>query len=156
MSGQVYSVEFEGVAISAAQDLFELTPADDRPVELVGLFLGQVSDLGDAQEEAIAIKVIRGHATGGSGGSTGTVNPVKKRSASAGATAEVNNTTIASTGSPLDLHSDVWYLRAGYGLWWPEGAEPDADQADTTIVVRLVDAPADAITATGTLYFREK
>ena len=36
-TGRTYSVIFSAVAVSAAQDLFELSPADDKPVEIVGL-----------------------------------------------------------------------------------------------------------------------
>ena len=30
--GRVYSVNFENVAVAAAQDFFEVSPADDKPV----------------------------------------------------------------------------------------------------------------------------
>ena len=48
MIGRVYSVTFSAVAVTGAQDLFEITPADDKPVEIVGIELGQSSDAGDA------------------------------------------------------------------------------------------------------------
>ncbi len=66
--GRVYSVNFENVAVTALQDLFEISPADDKPVRILGLFLSQSTELGDAAEEMLRIQVIRGHNTGGSGG----------------------------------------------------------------------------------------
>lgn len=157
MSSRVYTVVFSAVSVSAAQDFFELTPADDKPVEIVGLMLCQVgnSDVGDAAEEMLRFDILRGHTTSGSGGSAPTPRPVKRTDTAAGFTSEVNNTTIASAGTAVTLHSDSFNVRAGYINWWPNGCEPDASQGDTTIVVRLPTAPADAITLSGTLYVRE-
>ena len=68
MAGRIYTVEFEGTAVTAAVDFFELTPADDKPIEILGLFLSQSSDAGDAADELLRYRVIRGHTTSGSGG----------------------------------------------------------------------------------------
>lgn len=154
MSGRYFSVPFSAVTVSAAQDLFELTPADDKPVEIVGIELGQTSDSGDAQDEQLQISIIRGHTTSGSGGSAPTPSPLDPNSAAAGFTAEVNNTTIASAGTTVTLQTGAWNVRAGYINWFPEGCRPRATQANTTLVVRQT-APADAITMSGTLYVRE-
>ncbi len=149
-----YSITFSAVAVSAAQDLFEITPADDKPVEIVGIELGQTSDSGDAQDEQLQLQIIRGHATSGSGGSAATPAPKDPSDTAAGFAAEVNNTTIASTGTTTTLHSTAWNVRAGYINWFPEGDRPKANQGNTTIVVRS-SAPADAITLNGTLHVRE-
>ena len=155
MAGRIYTVEFEAVAVTAQVDLFELTPADDKPVEIVGLFLSQSSDAGDAQDELLRYRVIRGHATSGSGGSAPTPRPLNPSDATAGFTAETCNTTIASAGTPVNLHSDTFNVRAGLPLWLPERCEWGASQAGTTLVVRLMAAPADSLTMSGTLYVRE-
>ena len=154
MNGRIYTVVFSAVAVSAAQDLFEITPADDKPIEIVGIELGQSSDAGDAQDELLQISLIRGHTTSGSGGSAPTPTPLSPAESAAGFTAEVNNTTIASAGTTTTLSTTCWNVRAGYINWWPEGMRPTATQANTTIVVRQT-APADAITMSGTLYVRE-
>lgn len=154
MNGRTYSVVFSAVAVSAAQDLFEITPADDKPVEIVGIELGQSSDSGDAQDEQLQISIIRGHTTSGSGGSAPTPGPLNPNGAAAGFTAEVNNTTIASAGTTVTLHTGCWNVRAGYINWFPEGCRPTAGQSNTTIVVRQT-APADSITMSGTLHVRE-
>lgn len=157
MNGRVYSVVFAAVSVSAAQDLFEITPGTNRPVEIIGLFLTQVgnSDTGDAQEELLRFSIIRGFTASGTGGSAPTPRPLKRGDAAATFTAEVNNTTVATTGTSVVLHEDAFNVRAGYSNWWPVGAEPDASALDTTIIVRLNTAPADAITLSGTLYVRE-
>lgn len=153
--GRVYAVTFEGVTVSAQVDFFELTPADDKPVAIHAIFLSQSSDKGDTEEELLRIKVIRGHATGGSGGSAPTPAPLDPNDAAAGCAAETNNTTIASTGTAVDLYSDVFNIRSGLATIFPPELRPQASQANTTIVVRLMAAPTDALTMNGTLFFEE-
>ena len=155
MAGE-YTISFGRVAVTAQQDLFEISPADDKPVEIVGLFLSQSSDAGDAQDEQLAFAIIRGHTTSGSGGSAATPRPVKRATAAAGCAAEVNNTTIASTGTAVTLFEDSFNVRAGYQMMFPDGFEFDAGQGDTTIVVRLLTTPADSLTMSGTLLVRER
>jgi hypothetical protein len=133
--------------------LFEITPADDKPVEIVGIELGQSSDAGDAMDELLQISIIRGH-NSGSGGPAPTPIPLGPLDAAAGFAAEVNNTTLASAGTAVTLHTGCWNVRAGYINWFPEGMRPTATQANTTIVVRQT-APADSLTMSGTLYVRE-
>lgn len=154
MQGRVYTVLFSAVAVSAAQDLFELIPADDKPIELVGMKLGQTSDAGDAADELLQLSIIRGFTASGTGGNAATPQPLCHADAPAGFTAEVNNTTVATTGTTGTLHTDTWNVRAGYEMWWPEGMRPTAGQGNTSIVVRQT-APADALTMSGTLYVRE-
>ena len=154
--GRVYSVEFENVGVTAAQDFFEITPGDDRPIEIIGIELSQSSDVGDAAEEILRYRVIRGHTTSGSGGSAPTPRPLDARDSAAGFTAEVNNTTIASAGTGVNLHSGTFNIRTGLLLWLPPEATWKADQGDTTIVVRLMAAPADSLSMSGTLYIRER
>jgi len=51
--GRMYAVTFEAVAVTAAQDFFELTPADDKPLLIHGIYLAQSSDVGDANDELL-------------------------------------------------------------------------------------------------------
>lgn len=156
MADRVYSVSFSKVAVTVAVDLFELTPADDKPLEVLGLFIGQSSDFGDAAAELLPYKVIRGHTTSGSGGSAPTPRPLQRGDAAAGFTAETCNTTAASAGSPIDLHCDTFHVMAGEKLWLPEGCEWGVSQGDTTLVVRLATAPADSLDMSATLIVREQ
>lgn len=153
-SGRIYTVPISAVAFTVQVDAFELTPADDKPVEIVGLMLGQSTDFGDAQDEQLTITIIRGFTASGSGGSTPTPGPVDQNDTAAGFTAETMNTTVATTGTSVKLHEDVFNVRAGYANWWPIGTEPKASQANTTLLVRI-SVPADSLTLSGTLYVRE-
>ena len=156
--GRMYTVVFSAVSLSAAQDLFEISPADDKPCKIKGISLAQtgVADVGDAQEEMLKLDVIRGHTTSGSGGGSYTPGPLNPSDTAAGFAAEINNTTIAASGTTKTLHSSAWNVRGTYDFWWPDETEPTATQANTTMVVRMATAPADAITVSGTLYVIEE
>lgn len=154
MNGRTYAVTFNAVAVSAAQDLFEITPADDKPCEIVSLSIGQYSDAGDAAAELLSIQIIRGFTASGSGGSSATPTPMGPGSAAAGFSAEVNNTTVANTGTTTTLLSDAFNVQAGYNYIPPLDARPVVGQGNTTLVVRIT-APADALTMNGTLVVRE-
>lgn len=153
---RVYTVEYEGVAVTAAVDMFQLTPADDKPIEICGLFIGQSSDVGDAASEILRYRVIRGLATTGSGGASPTPRPLNRSGAAAGFTAMTNNTTVATAGTAINLHSDSFHIANGEKLWLPEGCEWEASQTDVLIVVRLMAAPTDSLTMSGTLYVIEQ
>lgn len=153
---RIYTVSFSATAVTVQVDLFELRPADDKPIEVIGLFLGQSSDFGDAQAELLAYTVIRGFTTSGSGGATPTPAPLNRSDTAAGFSAETLNTTLATTGTTATLHADTFHVAAGEKLWLPEGCEWEASQADTSIVIRIAAAPADSLTMSGTCYVREQ
>lgn len=153
--GRVYSVVFEGVAVSVAQDLFELSPADDKPIRLLGLFISQHTEVGDAAEEMLRISIIRGKTTSGSGGSAATPTPIDPSDVAAGFSAEVNNTTVATNGTVTVIHAESFNERTGLAMFWTPETAPKANQGNTTLVVRLLDAPGDSVTMNGTLYVEE-
>ena len=68
---------------------------------------------------------------------------------------EVNNTTIATTGTIIDLHSDSFNIRSGLQLIFPPDMRPVVTQANTSLVVRLLADTTDSLTMSGTLYFEE-
>lgn len=153
---RIYTVSFLAVAVSVQVDLFELTPADDKPLEVLALFVGQSSDAGDAQAELLAYSVIRGFTTSGSGGTATTPRPVSRSDTAAGFSAETCNTTLATTGTTNQLHADTFHVASGEKLILSEGMEWSASQADTSLVIRLQAAPADSLTMSGTVYVREQ
>lgn len=158
----IYSAVFTGVAVSAAQDVFEITAPANSWVRIHEVVIGQYSDFGDAQAEILSIQFIRGYTVTGSGGTTPTINP---RSPATGALAstsvvKVNNTTVANTGTAATLRADTWNVQTPYLYMPPAG--PDPAETDTAILIgasqRLVvriTAPADALTVNGTIIFEE-
>lgn len=159
MIGRQYTVAFENVTVSASQDFFEISPDDDKPIKIAGLVIGNVggtADAGDTQEEMLRLLIRRGHTVSGSGGTAPTPVPLSSTAdAAAGFTAEVNNTTIANTGTTKDLMAFDWNVRIGLREFFPDELMPGASQADTTIVVRLLSTPADGIAVSGTLFVVE-
>ncbi len=154
--GRMYSAEFSKVAVTADQDFFEITPADEKPVAIHAIYLSQSNLLADAAEEILNIKVIRGQATSGSGGSTSTPAVLNPLDTASGATVEVNNDTIASTGTAVDLHSDSWNVRSGLQLVFAPDMRPKCSLSNgIRLVVRLMENPAGSTTTSGTVYFEE-
>ncbi len=154
---RVYTVSFEEQPETVAVDMWELVPADDKPIAIIGLFIGQHTEVADAEEELLPFSIIRGHTANGSGGDTTTPIPVNPNSATVAFTAETNNTTAATGGTAVTIHSDSFNVRTGEKLWWPDNPRtwPTAAQGDLSLIVRLGEAPGDSISWTGTLYVVE-
>jgi hypothetical protein len=159
MPARYYSASFEGQTWAAADtdiDLFELTPGDDNPIEVVGLFIEPYSEVADAAEEILRFHVLRGHATSGSTPDVSpTPQPLPTGTQAASFTVEAINSTIASAGTAVTLHAGAFNVRVGLQLWLPEGCEWGATQADTTLVVRSSSTVADDLNLNATIYVRE-
>lgn len=156
--GRVYSVEFEGQTIAAASgdvDLFYLAPADDKPICILGWDIAVTSEIKEAEEEWVRLRLIRGHATVGSGGAAATARPVFPNDGAAGATVRTLDTVIASAGTAINLHSTGFNVRIGNVVWFPPEARHVCSQVETTIVLRMMSTFADDVTASGTIYFGE-
>lgn len=149
----VYSLSFAGVAVTAAQDVFEIVAPADKSLAIRKIILGQYTDFGDAAAEILSVQVIRGYTTTGSGGSAVTPAPFSGSGVSS-ATAAKNNTSIAANGSPVTVLSDTFNIAAGY-LWSPSAAEFIIVPAGARLVVRIT-APADSLTMNATLIFEER
>lgn len=156
--GRVYTVEFENVSVTNSggdADLFEIAPADDKPCKVIALFLDQISDVGDAAEEILRYRVIRGHTTSSNGSST-TPRPLNPSDTAAGFSAETYGTTIAADGTAINLHSGAFNIRTGLQIVLPPNMSWQVSQGQGLLVVRLMAAPADDVTMSGTLYVEEE
>lgn len=152
--GQLYSAVFTGVAVTAQQDFFELNAASTKAVRIHRVVIGQSSDAGDAQAEVLAISFVRGYTTSGSGGSAPTPQKLATGLAAAASTVEVNNTTVANTGTASVLESDTFNAQVGY-RYQPTPEERIELAPSERLVVRLGTTPADSLTMSGTLVFEE-
>lgn len=154
---RAYTIEFEAQSVTNANgdyDLFSIQPASNKPIEIVGLVLATTSELAEAQEEWLRIGVVRGH-TSLTGGTSKTPRPADEFDAASGATCAALHSTIASSGTAVQLYSDAFQVRNGYQFWWPDGFGPRCSSAATSIVVRLIAAVTDDVTMSGTCSFRE-
>jgi hypothetical protein len=148
----LYSASFSAVALTAAADLFEITAATDRPVEIVGWTIFQTTDLGDAQEEVLSLTIERG-VTAGTGGTSVTPVDYGGRGEST-SDATVNRTvTTAHTSGTVSLRKG-WNIRIPEEFWLPPELYVYVD-AGTDPVTLTMAAPADSITVSGTIIWRE-
>lgn len=157
-----YSVSFENVSITVAQDLFNLAPAADKPFHVVGLTLcnvGGAADAGDAQEELLRISVRRMGATvtNGTGGSTPTPVPKDIDDTAAGFTARANDATTRATTSGTNSlwFADGWNVRIPYAMWFPEKFCLQAQTTAQRVIIGLDSAPADALSVSGCVFISE-
>lgn len=138
-------------AFTTAIDIFELLAPTGIPVELIALEFGQTSELGDAQEEQLALKLVRlsGSFTSGSGGGTSTFRRVSSTNDTAASTTlETGNTTQAAAGSGTanELADFVWNLRMPF-LYIPVPEERFVLLPGEALALQMVGAPADSISA---------
>ena len=164
MAGRIYRVPFALATVTNAggdTDLWELTPADDKPIHIVGIRLGQTMEVGDAAEEGLDITIehLAATVTSGSGSA---VTPVPAdpgiSDLAAGFTAEINGATVATTsGTKTILESMSWNLRnSPFEIWFPDDERyaPTARQA-TALVIRKNTTVADDISFSGCCWVRE-
>jgi len=153
--GRMYSASFADVEVAALQDLFSLLVAVDEPVTIHSCFISQSSDVGDAAEEMLAIHIVRGNGTVGSGGSAPTARALDPKVGAASASVRANDTTEASAGTEEIMHAETFNIRTGWVYIPTPETRIKADNASDLICVRLLDVPADAVTMSGTLYWEE-
>jgi hypothetical protein len=157
MQGRVYTVEMENQTIASADgdgELFEFSAADDQPIELVGLHIYTTTEVQEAEEEWIRLKVIRGHTTSATGTST-TPQLTNPNDGAAAFTAEIDAANLATGGTAVDLHSFAFQVRNGLEFWWPEGCGLWTSQAEGLLVIRNMAAVTDDVSMNATAYIRE-
>ena len=146
--GRMYSATFEEVAVSAAQDLFEINAPSDAVVVVHGFEISQSSD---TDSEQLNILVHRG-TTSGSGGSSVTPNPLEVGDAAFGGTVEANNTTQGTEGTIL--HSAAFNVLNGY-VWIPTPECRPVISPSGRLIIELQTAPGDELTMSGVAYIEE-
>ena len=153
-----YTAVFSSVAVTAQQDFFEILAATGKRIRINGWMLSQSTEIGDAQEEGLALIVKRGAGavTSGSGGSTFTPSPQDVDDTASGATVEINNTTkmLVGAGTLTNLEAHNWNVRAPFLMIYPPEMRPRIKPGDR-LTIELGTTPADSITMSGTVWFEE-
>ncbi len=156
--GRMHTASFKSIAVTAAQDLFEVLAATGKPCIIHGFSISQSSDVGDAAEEMLVLTTNRGvgSVTSGSGGASVTPQQVDDGGAASSATIERNNTTIMAvgTGSLEELEAHAMNVRVPFVFWYPPEMRPIVSPGNRW-TLELETAPADSLTMSGTLYFEE-
>lgn len=157
--GRMYKATFKEIAVTAAQDLFEITAPTDATIVIHRIILAQSTEIGDAQEEQMRLTFNRGvgSTTSGSGGASVTPQPISDGDPAFGGTVERNNTTqmAAGSGTLEELDALTWNLRVPLDfIYTPEGR--DEISPGNRFTVELESTPADSVTMSGTIIFEEK
>jgi len=154
MAARIYTVPIAPAAQTAAQDFWAIVSATGKVTRLAGMHLFQTTDLGDANEEVLRIRIRAGQTTVGSGGTAPTPIPQNVTDAAAGFTARINDTTQATAGT-IVVHAELgWNIRTAPDFWLPPQYTFEFT-GGRRWTIEFPAAPADSITVGGTLWIEE-
>jgi hypothetical protein len=132
-------------AITAAVDIFEILAAAGKPIRIWGWELGQTTEVGDAQEQflALALKLVTGAPTSGSGGPTAPLfrEVGGPNDTDAATTIEIWNTTKLTGGTSVELATFSWPVRAGHVWTAPDERFAWTVPADEHLVLEMLSTP---------------
>lgn len=151
---RMYSCSFDAVAITAVQDLFALVAPTNATVRIHQFDLFQTTDLGDAQEEVLRLRIRQGQTVAGSGGSAGTIIPQDVDDSASGATVRTNDTTQANTGTIVVDEIFGWNIRVPMTRIWTPETRPIV-KGGRRATFELLGAPTDSVTVSGMLIWQE-
>ena len=153
--GRIYSIDLADTAVTTAVDILEITPADDKPVRILGGWIQQKNEASGYSTQKLRVEIARGQTTSGSGGSTPTPIPMNADDTAAGFTAETFNTTQASTGTRVILGAKYISFAQGVEFYLPDNMQFRSDQGDGLLVIELTEPPTASITIGGTVWVEE-
>lgn len=154
--GRIYTAQFNGVAVTAQQDLFEIVAPATAIIAIHDINLGQTTELGDLQEEGLLLLMKSGQTTTGSNGSAPAKVPTLFGASASGATVAANNTTKASAGT-IVTHGGfppVWNIRVPYQMIWTPECRPILSPS-RRCTFELAATPLDPITISGSVTWEE-
>lgn len=163
--GRIYRVPFAAGTVTNAggnNDLWTITPADDKPCRIVGIRLGQISEVGDTAEEGIDLTIehLGATVTAGTGGSAVTPVPVDPgiSDLAAGFTARINDTAVAtSSGTKTVMEAIPWNNRqTPLEVWYPDTDFAPMARQGSALVVRMNTTIADDMIFSGCLFVKEE
>ena len=156
--GRLFSARFEAVGVTAAQDLFSLGAPTSGMGRLHSVVIAQTSDVGDAAEEILIVRIVTGNTTVGSGGTAPTAVPFQLGDTPT-VTVRANDTTEVTAGSQAIKHSDAFNIRVGWQYVPTPETRIDFNElaAGTTtfLAVQLISVPSDSVDLTGTIIWEE-
>jgi len=152
--GRMFTCAFEAVAVTAVQDLFEILAGTNNSLLLHRVKFFQTTDLQDAQEEVLRLRIRSGQTSSGSGGSSGVENPNPVDGSAATAAVLCNNTTQASGGTIVTNEVLGWNIRVPFDHVFTPEDRPTV-KGGRRATVELVAAPVDSVTISGVLTWEE-
>lgn len=151
---RTYSVTFEQVSVSAAQDLVQLKGAAGKILRVMRQWVGATDTTAPTNQQiAIRSRFLPATVTDGSGGSSPTPQPFDPGDAAASATANVNSTTKATTGGTASvLQEDGANAFAGYDHAFPR---PPIIGPSESFVFELLSTVSGTVHLSGGVEFEE-
>lgn len=116
--GRFYTVTFEQVSVTAAQDLFQIIGASNKVLRIHSVSVADTDTTLDTNQQlALRCRLLPATVTNGSGGSAPTPQPFEPGDAAASFTAKANSTTKATTGGTASvIWEDGCNVYGGYNL----------------------------------------
>ncbi len=136
MGNRIYLVPFENVTCTSSQDFWEIQPADDKPIRILGWNLSNVggtADAGDAQEEFLRMSIVRGHTSSGSGGTSPTISP-----------ANFNDPSVVNGKKFMVFdyltNTTRWFVQtdADNGFYWDWREKPQFERDNVALLMQAV------------------
>lgn len=151
--GRKYRVSFEEITVTAVQDLFEINGAAGKMLAIRRVAIGASNQAPTAQMLSLRARFLPATVTSGSGGAAGTIGKTDPGDATASFTAEVNNTTKATTGGTAVVLGEYGvHVNAGYD---EEFARPPIVGPSQAFVFELLAAPTGTLKLSGTIEVEE-
>lgn len=150
----VYTTAFSRISVgTAVQDLFELNVPSTAVITIYSIV---ITPTADEINEQISIDLLHfsGAFTSGSGGSSPTIKAVNGKFSSASTTVERNNTTQATGGTSVVVHSDGFALQGGW-IYMPVPEERIWFGPSTAAVLRIGATLGQATAMSGTVKWGE-
>lgn len=151
---RTYSVKFEAVTVSAAQDLFQIIGASGKTLKIRRVAVADIdTTLPTAQMMELRCRFLPATVTNGSGGSAPTPEPFDPGDAAASFTAKANSTTKATTNSTaVVLEENGCHIYAGWDYSFPF---PPTIGPSESFVFELLSSLSGTCTLSGTCVVEE-
>jgi hypothetical protein len=151
---RIYTTQFNGIAVTAQQDLFELVAGSGTDMLIHEVGFSNLTEVGDAQEENLLILLKQGSTTTGSGGTAPAKVPRDIDDSASAATVAANNTTKATGGTIVTHYAWNWNIRAPFQMIWTPETRPYL-KVSRRMTFELATTPADSITMAGYVVWQE-
>lgn len=158
--GKIWNLPWQGTVTAAGgdTDLWEITPADDKPVQIRMIRLGQITEVADSAEEGLRITVKRLLATVTSGnGSAGTAENPQESNVAPGFSWEFNGTTVATSSGTTETVDEIGWInrQSPLEIWYPEDKYAPLARQTEVLVIRMETTLADDMTFVGMVQVEE-
>ena len=149
-----YTVAFENVTVSAAQDLFQIKGAAGKILRILRVALGSTNTtIPTNQQIRLRCRFLPATVTDGSGGTSPTPQPLDPGDPSASFTAKANNTTPATTNGTASLLESVGVnILGGHDYMFPK---PPIIGPSESFTYELLSTVTGTVAMSGTVLVEE-